>query len=172
MLPEPHDPPTRIGEPGVRVGVAGDIACDLSWPVVGIRAERPPAVFRAAVPEAAVDEDRDALASEHDVRASTQFGLRGEINSVAPSMRVQETTHSELGRGVTAAVGLHVPATLGRRCPRGVRCHACQRHTSPGSWSSRSLQWKQTCRSTQVETQAGETSSRRGVPGPWPGLGP
>jgi hypothetical protein len=88
MLPEPHHPPTSIGEPAVRVGVAGDVACDLSWPVVGVRAERPSAVFRAAVPEAAVDEDRDALACEHDVRASTQCGLRVEIDAEAPAMRV------------------------------------------------------------------------------------
>src|ERR1700733_15665878 len=66
VLPSAKDPPTRFGQTGVGVAVSSDVALEFCAPVrrVGPRCG---AMFRAAVPEAAVDEHSELLADENDV---------------------------------------------------------------------------------------------------------
>lgn len=52
--------PAGLFEPRVRVGIACHIGCDLRGPILGVVVEGRPAVLRAPVPEAAVDEHRQA----------------------------------------------------------------------------------------------------------------
>jgi len=56
MLPDPNDLPAGIDQGRVGLSVALDIALQLRSPILGIRL-RPHAVFLAAVPKAAVDEN-------------------------------------------------------------------------------------------------------------------
>src|ERR1700691_4442196 len=67
VLPEPDHGPARRAERGVGGPVALHIAAQLRFPVPGI-GRWLAAVLRAAVPEAPVDEHRDPLGCEHDVR--------------------------------------------------------------------------------------------------------
>ena len=87
--------------------VALAVAADLRRPVVAV-ARRHPAVLRAAVPEAAVDEHRDAAAREHDVGLRPPAGRDDHVVlAEAQPARVQRAAERDLGRGVGAPVALH-----------------------------------------------------------------
>lgn len=51
------------------------------------------AVFRASVPEAAVDEDGYTLSGEYDIRASTNSGDWSKRYAVAKARCVQKTAY-------------------------------------------------------------------------------
>jgi len=59
MLPDTQNEPAGVMESAVRVSVALPVAAHLLDPIGGIRVGSRTAVLWAAVPEAAVNEDRD-----------------------------------------------------------------------------------------------------------------
>jgi hypothetical protein len=76
VLPEPqHGPASRLQRFRVEI-IARTIARDLWSPIVAVADVGSAAVLRAPVPEAAVAEDRDASAREHDVRADRPHALQ------------------------------------------------------------------------------------------------
>lgn len=110
MLPEPHHGPAGFPEPTCRIHVAFSVPGDFGPPVVRIRL-RFDVVLRAAVPEATIDEDRDACAREHDVGSTTPIGdICGMVDAVTQSGGVQPATDRQLDRGVLALVRPHRPS--------------------------------------------------------------
>jgi hypothetical protein len=72
MFPDTEDFPSGRLEGGVVPPVSGNGRRQLVRPPLGVRLGPNRSMFGAAVPETAVQEDRQADASEHDVRfAST-----------------------------------------------------------------------------------------------------
>lgn len=59
MFPNSDDRPARLAQPHIRISVALDVGVDLGTPPCGI-GFRAGAVDTATMPEASVDEDRDA----------------------------------------------------------------------------------------------------------------
>jgi hypothetical protein len=79
-------------------------------------------MFRASMPEAPIDEHRDSLSGEDNVRAHRPAGGGGETKVPAESKTagVELESQAALGRCVGAPVGLHRPlraetARAGRR---------------------------------------------------------
>jgi len=71
MCPEPDDAPARYAQSAIRLRVTLAVSEKLWNPVRLIRAGFT-TVFRAAVPEAAIDEDGEALAPEGEIWAAWQ----------------------------------------------------------------------------------------------------
>lgn len=110
VLPQPDDtPPSRL-KSFVGGPVALDVPAQLRSPVPLV-AGRLPTVFRADMPEAAVNEDRDLARSEHDVRTDTNaFGeIEPEVLAVPVALSVERAAQGDLGFGVGPAVRPHVP---------------------------------------------------------------
>src|SRR4051795_11861278 len=63
-IPDPHDPPSGIGERRVHAPIARTVPSDLLVPE---RTRLAPIVVRVPVPERTVDEDRDAPPDPGDV---------------------------------------------------------------------------------------------------------
>jgi hypothetical protein len=79
-------------------------------------------MFRASMPEAPIEEHRDSLSGEDNVRAHRPAGGGGETKVLAESKTagVELGSQAALGRRVGAPVGLHRPlraetARAGRR---------------------------------------------------------
>lgn len=70
VLPDAHDCPSGLGETPVGISIALAIPLDLRAPPLGIR-RRPRHVQRAAMPEAAIDEDCYPRPAEHQVGPPT-----------------------------------------------------------------------------------------------------
>lgn len=66
MLPNPNDPPSVTPQQPTLHAVARDVALDLASPEIRV-VLRPRRVLRTPVPEAAVDEHREALLRKHEV---------------------------------------------------------------------------------------------------------
>lgn len=81
MLPGPKHHPTGVCKGSVDGAVPGDVSLELRSPVVRVRL-RLVAVDRTAVPEAAVDEHREARPREDNVRANEP--IRGADRKVRP----------------------------------------------------------------------------------------
>ena len=64
----------------------------------------------AVVPEAAVDEDRDAGAGEHEVGTDAAAAAHLPVDEEAAAAAVQLAAQCELGCGVTAAEAGHMAA--------------------------------------------------------------
>ena len=99
VLPDPHHPPARVGEPTVGGAVARDVGVELGPPPRPVVPRRG-GVLRAAVPEAAVDEDHHAGAGEDEVAAGAQLRQRAVVHPVAVAQGVQPLAHSQFGPGV------------------------------------------------------------------------
>lgn len=82
MLPDPDDPPS--GQRQQRVGflVTYYVPLKLGSPIVGIGLGNR-TVLWAAMPKAAVDEDRNSRWAEDDVRLTAHILDRPRINAVA-----------------------------------------------------------------------------------------
>lgn len=106
VLPHADDRPAERGESCVRLPVALDVAIELRRPVVGVGLRRS-AVDRAAVPEAAIDEDCDTGTREDDVRPGAQGAVNPEIDSEAKATPVELSTDRELWRRANATVCHH-----------------------------------------------------------------
>ena len=98
MFPDAEDLPAFLAEENSRVAVALDVASDFSVPVFFIRGGHA-AMFGAAVPETAVDENGEALFWENEI------GPAGEARVAAPAFKfsgAEERNEEELG-GLVAA---------------------------------------------------------------------
>jgi hypothetical protein len=111
VLPHSDDCPTRPGEQLVRLTVASPIRLDLVPPPGGVRL-RPGAVSRTPMPEAAVDEYRNAGASEGDVGSPSTSDRK--VGPEPEPVTMEDRSESQLRPGVTATRLLH-PATDGLR---------------------------------------------------------
>lgn len=114
MFPESEYQPSSISEKRRDLSVTLPIASELRLPVVGI-GFGVSGMFGAPVPETAVDEDRDAPTSEHDVRtrADVLFDLGVYLISQAGCM--DQSTNSQFRFRVPTLVGEHAtPCALGR----------------------------------------------------------
>lgn len=111
VLPEPkNSPPTAFQTEGLPP-IALDVCGELVGPEVAT-ASRTDIVFGTAVPEASVDEDRDACANEADV-CTAESGL--EVLAVSESFGPELPAEPELGAGVLAPDPGHLL--------RSVECH-------------------------------------------------
>src|SRR5215470_1961743 len=101
MLPEPDDGPAGLVESRVGRPVTLDVAAQLRFPVPAV-GRRLAAVLGAAVPEAAVYENRDPPGGEYDVGPHSQATGQIEpvILSVPISQAVQRPAERKLGFGV------------------------------------------------------------------------
>jgi hypothetical protein len=71
-----------------------------------------------SVPEATIDEHRDAAAGEDEVRSAVQPRKRPEVNAVTKARRVHAASHSDLRLRVSTAIALHRLAYSRGRGPR------------------------------------------------------
>jgi hypothetical protein len=71
VLPDPKNMPAVRDQLGIVPAVALDVPLELREPVRRV-CSRTDAVLRALMPEASVDEDRDPLAREDDIRATSK----------------------------------------------------------------------------------------------------
>lgn len=88
--PDSDDNPPLLSKLGVGVRVTPCGRGDLGSPPCDV-ATRWPEVFRAAVPVAAVDEDRNVGSSKHDVGAAPNSGQRLEVHAVSETSAVEYT---------------------------------------------------------------------------------
>lgn len=71
-------------------------------------------MFRAPMPEAAVDKNGDLRSRKKDVYLAPKFLLRAPMNAKTKSVRVERTPKSQLAFGVAARLRTHPPAHLRR----------------------------------------------------------
>ncbi len=71
-------------------------------------------MFWAAVPKTTIDEDRYVTLGEHNVCPPSELRNWSEVNPVAESLRVEESSNLQFRLGVAVPVGLHV--TSAGRC--------------------------------------------------------
>lgn len=118
VLPDSLDEPSGLGEVLVGVDVPFLVALDLVGPVPTVGSVNPSPVVRATMPEASIDEDRDALPTEDDVCSATELGDRANVHPVAEARRMECSTDEHLGLGVFPWQRLHPTSDLGRRSER------------------------------------------------------
>ena len=75
-------------------------------------------MLRTSVPEAAIDEHRDAVAGEDEVRSAVQLRQGPEVDAITESRRVHAASHSDLRLRVSTAIALHRSAPSRGRGPR------------------------------------------------------
>ena len=118
VLPESKNRPAVLPERPVRLSVPLTGASNLPEPVVGVALEVGAAMLWAAMPEAAVQKDRDLLAREDNVGSSTTAGQRHRGDAVAIAVLMEGPSDCQLGLVVTRTVRLHVAAPRRGCCPR------------------------------------------------------
>jgi len=153
MLPGAHGQPPSGLELLVSVGVAPPVARDLLRPVPRVLAHLPATMFRAPMPEAAVDEHGDPLCREDEIRGPPQIRKGASVNEVAETPSVYSSTDSELRGSVLSILPLHAEAgRLGRRergGGYGRRARRRLRATSVDRCHTPSLPWKPCLRDRQ-----------------------
>lgn len=116
VLPDPDHRPARLGEPVVRLLIPLSVPSYLFRPILGIGL-RHSVVFGASMPKAAVHEDRDFRAREHQVSGPSKV-RKGPDGDAIPETRGMDTaSYLPLRTGVPALVGLHAPADARVRRP-------------------------------------------------------
>lgn len=130
MLPYTEHTPASLGEQAISLKVAFPVTDDLLSPVIGVRL-RHGVVLGAAMPEAAVEEDRDLCPGEHQVSGTADRRKRADGNSVPQAECVGGPSKSEFGPGVTSFVGLHALTYAGTgRSGRSRGSHVSNRRES------------------------------------------
>lgn len=114
VLPHAKDVPARRRQSIVRIAVTSHIASDLFCPPLSIGGG-PCHMRRAAVPEAAVNEDCELRSRKHEVSAPTESLDRSDINAVAQPSTMQFGPESPLGRGVSLSDPSHAVGGSGGR---------------------------------------------------------
>ncbi len=106
MLPEAQNSPSFGFQMLSCFAVARHVLVELGTPPIGVRfgLRR---VLRAAVPEAAVHEDRDLCLGEDDIDRATGHAGHRDVHSVAHSRGVQEPSDRDLRRSVSGALTAH-----------------------------------------------------------------
>lgn len=108
VLPCPHHCPSQGGKACVSGTVALSVRVQLLRPPFRVR-DRDGLVVGALVPEAAVDEDHNTRAREHDVGSTAEGGLRPVVHSKAAAASVEDAPQLDLGFGVLRALARHAP---------------------------------------------------------------
>ena len=106
MLPEPHDGPTCASELLRRVAVALTVPLQLIAPLCGVGL-RHRAMQRAAMPDASIDEDRDAMANEGDVGAGPQIGEWLVVESKPKTASMKDQAKMSFGLDIASSDTLH-----------------------------------------------------------------
>ena len=106
MLPHAQHEPTLLLEECRRVFIARLVRSELGGPPLCVGGRARP-VLRAAVPEAAVDEDGYLAPSESDVDGSPRPTWDRVRDAVAQACRMEQSTDLELRVGVTPTKGTH-----------------------------------------------------------------
>lgn len=109
VLPRADDAPALCHQDRLVPRVALPVREELPSPEVGVRL-REMGVLLAVVPEAAVDEDRDPGAGEHEVGADAAPAAHRSVDEEPAAAAVELAAHCELGRGVPSAEAGHVAA--------------------------------------------------------------
>lgn len=112
VLPRPENGPSVVGKEAVRFSVPLAVAAYLLSPERSVRL-RDRVMCGAPVPEAAVDENRDLGAREHEVCTTVQRRNRAEIDPVPKSRCVCSSSDRHLGLGVASSVRLHAAPDAG-----------------------------------------------------------
>ena len=106
VFPDADWGPAGCSEAGVGVGVSSSVAGDLGFPVLGVAAGLG-AVFGAAVPEAAVYEDRYPQAGEHHVSLAAHLGQRPSVHEEAQATPVQRRADEPLRSRIAGSLLRH-----------------------------------------------------------------
>ena len=106
VLPHANDRPARFRELAVGVVVTLPVARDLRTPEAFIDLGRAQ-MLGTAVPEAAIEEDRDLGAGEYDIGRTAQRRDRPGIHPVTQTESVYRRAQCTLWPGIATAVGLH-----------------------------------------------------------------
>jgi hypothetical protein len=93
VLPRSQAHPAESGKSGVCVTVPRLVSQHLLPPVFWIGFGRASAVVRAAVPEAAVDEQCHSGGTEHYVGSTPETFQGRDVDSVAKPSRVEQSAH-------------------------------------------------------------------------------
>lgn len=112
MLPCTDDDPAGVVERRVRAAGTGQVPTDLVRPVGAVRLGNT-AVIRAAVPEAAIDKDCDALSGEDRVGRHSRSDEWSDVLSEAEPTPVELRPEGDFGARVSPPVPLHDRAHSG-----------------------------------------------------------
>src|SRR5262249_17776209 len=126
VLPHANDEPARLYESEFVLPVANDGRLDLVRPPGAVRLRRRP-VLRAAMPPAAVDEEGDALAGEHDIGLASEPFDWPPVDAVSEPASVKRSPDADLELSVPTPVRLHRQARrlgCGRRRRGEAGAHA------------------------------------------------
>lgn len=102
VLPVAEHCPAVLAEDRVGFAVSFDVSLQFREPVVPV-SFRDCRVLWAPVPETPVNEDRDLLASEHDVCAASSAERR-VVDSIPEACLVQQPSHGDFGGGVSPPI--------------------------------------------------------------------
>lgn len=102
VLPDPHDAPATAPKPREVCAVAGPVSLDLPTPEW--RQVEGPQRISEAMPEVAVDEDRDSMLGKHDVWAT---GQRTVVLNESETEVAKRGTHRSLWSGIPPAHAGH-----------------------------------------------------------------
>jgi hypothetical protein len=106
VLPNANHAPSGRREPGISIRVSKLVRSDLGFPELAIRS-RHRSVLRTSVPEAAVDEHRNALGAEHDIRSSAKSGQDCTVKPISKPEPVQLVSQCKLRACVSQTDTLH-----------------------------------------------------------------
>ena len=95
VLPDTDDRPAVRHQPCGRVAIPLDVRLQLRRPPRSV-VRRPRRVLRAAMPEAAVDEDSDPSRGEHDVSPSTGYAREWNVYAVPIPKAMQSPPQRDL----------------------------------------------------------------------------
>jgi len=110
VLPCPKNGPTPGRQDRIVSRISRAVFVDLVRPVAGVRLGWQRSVFRASVPEAAVNEEGNPLLREDDVRADgarSALYADGEVDPKSESGSMEPGAHRELERGIASPVRRH-----------------------------------------------------------------
>lgn len=121
MFPDSDDFPASFVKTTICISVTSLVSLDLCDPEVGVLLSGP-VMFRAAMPEAAVKEDRDLSSSEYHIGSTTDLRDWAQSYPITHTQRVHGRAQREFRLGVTAFIGPHhIADGAGRRPGRGSR---------------------------------------------------
>lgn len=117
--PDAYNLPAGCCQSSINGTVSINVALEFRGPIGRVRRRRP-TVFRAGVPEAAVDEHRKALASEDDVWANLQLCcLEPQVLTESIARPMERRAKFALRLGVRAADRPHVSRSARGWCTQG-----------------------------------------------------
>lgn len=138
MFPDPHRQPPGLLQQAVGLGIPRAIPLDLVSPELLVRS-RPPAVKRAAVPEAPIHEHGNPYTRKGDVSGSPHASHRAMRDSVSHSPLVQVLPQELLWSCVARPIAPHGGADRAARRPGGCRRLRLGQHVAALDRSAPSL---------------------------------